>query len=484
MLGMLGFSSGGSPTGMNDVRNILNTVKTVDAQIARMRLEIANGTVANEGMAMRRVSLLERDNRQRKAWLTQHEATIKALERNSGPLTQHRDSFVTPDGLRHRGNRSAPTVSITDLRAQRRSAITPLIPPTPKVDPAKAIGKKSAVAPSAKLSKTTEAISLATQIAAEKKALMVKKAEYMKMEQECLKQGKVLEAERIRNRRLQEEYTAFREQAKKEATRKNAEVKAARERALKMRQLATEQAQKLTAARKAHEAEKEEAKRAPRFSIPQKTESRNQNVKTPSRPVVQKDAAPGGNQATDDRNRAAREAFWVNLQKQMGKTWSDLKRDSMQSPDQYVKSKTVSGKESRDYLLSMHSRGKKLVSDVLDLTTRWINGSISMTSAEFQAALGRLYQTYVSDVGRMTQREKAVQEANSRPKSIAQPKPGVIKVDPRVTTRAQQQDKLLLKDQRRNQLRNQRQFKAMGQAPTAGSSFPALRASMQGVLKR
>ena len=133
MLGMLGFSSGGSPTGMNDVRNILNTVKTVDAQIARMRLEIANGTVANEGMAMRRVSLLERDNRQRKAWLTQHEATIKALERNSGPLTQHRDSFVTPDGLRHRGNRSAPTVSITDLRAQRRSAITPLIPPTPRL---------------------------------------------------------------------------------------------------------------------------------------------------------------------------------------------------------------------------------------------------------------------------------------------------------------------------------------------------------------
>ncbi len=481
---MLGFSSGGSPTGMNDVRSILNTVKTVDAQIARMRLEIANGTVANEGMAMRRVSLLERDNHQRKAWLTQHGATIKALEQNSGPLTQHRDSFVTPDGLRHRGNRSAPTVSITDLRTQRRSSLNLLTPPTPKVDPAKAIGKKSAVAPSAKLSKTTEAISLATQIAAEKKALAVKKAEYMKMEQECLKQGKVLEAERIRNRRLQEEYTAFREQAKKDATRKNAEVNAARERALNMRQLATEQAQKLTAARKANEAARLlSTMEVPRLTVSQQTESRIQNVKTPSQPVVQKDAAPGGNQATDDRNRAARKAFWANLQKEMGRTWSELKRVSMLSPDQYFK-ESSSGSESRDFVLSIQTLSKKLVMDVNDLATRWVNGSVSMTSAEFQAALGRLYQTFKSTTERMMKQEMAIQEAKARPKSIAQPKPGVIKVDPRVTMRAQQQDKLLLKDQRRNQLRNQRQFKAMGQAPTAGSSFPALRASMQGVLKR
>ena len=483
---MLGFSSGGSPTGMNDVRNILKTVKTVDAQIARMRLEIANGTVANEGMAMRRVSLLERDNRQRKAWLSQHEPTIKALERNSGPLTQHRDSFVTPDGLRHRGNRSAPTVSITDLRAQRRSAITPLIPPTPKVDPAKAIGKKSAVAPSAKLSKTTEAISLATQIAAEKKALMVKKAEYMKMEQECLKQGKVLEAERIRNRRLQEEYTAFREQAKKEARRKNAEVKAARERALKMRQLATEQAQKLTAARKAHEAELEKRRKKPVTVVAQKTESRVQDVRTPTKTAVKvaPSEAPGVKQLTDDRNRAAREAFWVNLQKnEMQPEWSHLKRNARLSPDQFIK-ENHNGVFSRDFLLSLQSLDKKLVRDVENLAARWVNGSISMTSAEFQAALGKLYQAYEAEQTRLADNAVAVQKSNSQPKTVAQSKPGVIKVDPRVTARARQQDKLLLKDQRRNQLRNQRQFKAMGQAPTAGSSFPALRASMQGVLKR
>lgn len=483
---MLGFSSGGSPSGANDVRFLLKTVQKTDAMIAKMRLDIANGVVANEGQAMQQVRLLERENNQRKAWLHQHGVAIKALERQAGPITPMRDSFMTPDGPRHRGNRRAPITSIIDLQRQRGGFAPRVTPPTPKVDPAKAIGKKAAVPPSFKLDKTTDAITLATQIAAEKNANMVKQSEYMKLEQQYLRQGKALQAQRVRNKRLQEQYKAHLEDDKKWKQKQMAQVTQARANAEKAREMAKRRAQQLTAARLSHKAELEKLRKKPVTVVAQKTETRVQDVRTPTKTAVKvaPNEAPGGKQLTDDRNRAAREAFWVKLQGEMGKTWEKLKRDASLPPNQFVKENS-SGWESRDLLLSLQSLTKQLVMDVNNLATRWVNGSILMTSAEFQAALGKLYQAFQADGARLMESALAVEKANSQPKTVVQSKPGDINVPQSTVKAAQAVDKRVTKNQRRNQLRNQRQFKAMGQSTeNLGAAFPALRASMQGVLRK
>lgn len=483
---MLGFSSGGSPSGTNDVRFLLKTVQKTDAMIAKMRLDIANGVVANEGQAMQQVRLLERENNQRKAWLRQHGVAIKALERQAGPITPMRDSFMTPDGPRHRGNRRAPITSIIDLQRQRGGFAPRVTPPTPKVDPAKAIGKKAAVPPSFKLDKTTDAITLATQIAAEKNANMVKQSEYMKLEQQYLRQGKALQAQRVRNKRLQEQQKAHLEADKKWKQKQMAQVTQARANAEKARELAKRRAQQLTAARLSHKAELEKLRKKPATAVAQKTETRVQDVRTPTKTAVKvaPNEAPGGKQITDDRGRAAREAFWVKLQGEMGKTWKDIKRSASLSPDQFIKENS-SGWESRDTLLSAQGLAKKLVMDVNNLSARWVNGSISMTSAEFQAALGKLYQDFQAEGARLMESALAVEKANSQPKTVVQSKPGDINVPQRTVKAAQAVDKRVTKNQRRNQLRNQRQFKAMGQSTeNLGAAFPALRASMQGVLRK
>jgi len=484
---MLGFSNGGSPSGVNDVRFLLKTVQKTDAVIAKMRLDIANGVVANEGKAMQQVRLLERENNQRKAWLHQHGVAIKALERQAGPITPMRDSFMTPDGPRHRGNRRAPITSIVDLQRQRGGYAPQVTPPTPKVDPAKAIGKKAAVPPSFKLDKTTDAITLATQIAAEKNANMVKQSEYMKLEKQYLRQGKALQAQRVRNKRLQEQQKAHLEADKKWKQKQMAQVTQARANAEKAREMAKRRAQQLTAARLSHKAELEKLRKKPATVVAQKTETRVQDVRTPTKTAVKvaPNEAPGGKQITDDRGRAAREAFWVKLQKEeMEPEWSYLKRNASLSPNQFVK-ENGSGWESRDLLLSLQGLTKKLVMDVNNLAARWVNGSISMTSAEFKAALGKLYQDFQAEARRLMESALAVEKANSQPKTVVQSKPGDINVPQRTVKAAQAADKRVTKNQRRNQLRNQRQFKAMGQSTeNLGAAFPALRASMQGVLRK
>ena len=69
-------------------------------------------TVANAGIAMNHVKLLEHQNNQQAALYTHQKWQIEALYRSSGSTM--RSSFPNSDGPRDRGNRGRPFVSIRD----------------------------------------------------------------------------------------------------------------------------------------------------------------------------------------------------------------------------------------------------------------------------------------------------------------------------------------------------------------------------------
>ena len=95
-----------------EVEATKDTIRKVQREITRRRNEIRRNTVANAGIAMNHVKQLEHQNNQRKAALYTHRGQIEALYRSSGSTM--RSSFLTPDGPRDRGNRSRPFVSIRD----------------------------------------------------------------------------------------------------------------------------------------------------------------------------------------------------------------------------------------------------------------------------------------------------------------------------------------------------------------------------------
>ena len=78
-----------------EVEATKDTIRKVQREITRRRNEIRRNTVANAGIAMNHVKLLEHQNNQRKAALYTHRGQIEALYRASGSTM--RSSFLTPD---------------------------------------------------------------------------------------------------------------------------------------------------------------------------------------------------------------------------------------------------------------------------------------------------------------------------------------------------------------------------------------------------
>jgi hypothetical protein len=118
---------------VEEVERVKAHIIKVDAQIMQRREAIRSNTVPNAGIARNAVEILDRQNRQRKAFLHTNRGQIEALYNSRGgrAFTKLRETFLTtPDGIRHKGNRGNPTVSINDRLPKVQA--TPPTPPTKK----------------------------------------------------------------------------------------------------------------------------------------------------------------------------------------------------------------------------------------------------------------------------------------------------------------------------------------------------------------
>tara|TARA_B100002019_G_scaffold223604_1_gene196515 strand:+ start:2548 stop:4068 length:1521 start_codon:yes stop_codon:yes gene_type:complete len=78
---------------VDEVETLRRTIGIVDQEIARRRSDINRNLVANVGLASRHVELLERQNNYRKKLLNYHRGNIEALYKRQGELTNLRDTF-------------------------------------------------------------------------------------------------------------------------------------------------------------------------------------------------------------------------------------------------------------------------------------------------------------------------------------------------------------------------------------------------------
>ena len=78
---------------VDEVETLRRTIGIVDQEIARRRSDINKNLVANVGLASRHVELLERQNNYRKKLLNYHRGNIEALYKRQNELTNLRDTF-------------------------------------------------------------------------------------------------------------------------------------------------------------------------------------------------------------------------------------------------------------------------------------------------------------------------------------------------------------------------------------------------------
>lgn len=90
---------------LQEVDTLMSTIRKVDKEISRRRLEIKRNIVPNAGLARQQVEALVRDNNRRKAYLRVNAGHIEALRASGARFTPLRTSFTTPDGPKQKGNK-------------------------------------------------------------------------------------------------------------------------------------------------------------------------------------------------------------------------------------------------------------------------------------------------------------------------------------------------------------------------------------------
>jgi len=174
-------------TNRKEVEYLIRTTGTVDKQITQLRDAITKNTVANQGLAMEKVRMLEHQNHQRKKWLQLNSGYIADLEAKT-PKSTLRSSFITPDGPKHKGDRNTPFKSINQLKAERPVDIPIVVTPTIVVP--KPSNSRANLPPQDML-RISDQLRLKANIEGAKRAEIVKKAVQAKDDHALVQKGQM-----------------------------------------------------------------------------------------------------------------------------------------------------------------------------------------------------------------------------------------------------------------------------------------------------
>ena len=218
---------------LQEVNTLMSTIRRVDKEISRRRLEIKRNIVPNAGIARQQVEALVRENNRRKAYLRVNSGHIEALRASGARFTPLRTSFVTPDGPRHKGSKR-------DSRRRRRrrdnlrKTIIPKSKPITKKQGKKTQGpmipisapmpiKETVAKPRQVMQQAADSIRQQNAVLAKRREQVIRKQQDARRDAELVKQG---QAQVVAQRRAREAAEA-KAKAEAEAKRRRAQMAAA-----------------------------------------------------------------------------------------------------------------------------------------------------------------------------------------------------------------------------------------------------------------
>ncbi|MBK38589.1 MAG: hypothetical protein CMB45_06340 [Euryarchaeota archaeon] len=228
---------------LQDAHTLRQTIIKVDKEISRRRRAIRRNLVPNAGIARDQVEAMVRANNHRKAVLRMNQNEIRVMRRKERRFTPLRNSFITPDGPRDKGNKSKPFVRISEEPRGQNIIRAPITKKQgkkmqgqriPVVDPAPTIAKgqsitQAPVQQNNTLSKVADAVRQERHVLAKQASDAVKKANDAARDAELLAQKR--EAEVIARR--QSEIAAQKKKEEESQKRaKAAELNRIKERAM------------------------------------------------------------------------------------------------------------------------------------------------------------------------------------------------------------------------------------------------------------
>lgn len=236
---------------LQEVDTLMSTIRRVDKEISRRRLEIKRNIVPNAGLARQQVEALVRDNNRRKAYLQVNSGHIEALRASGSRFTPLRTSFITPDGPKHKG-RKRDSRRMRRRRDNVRKTIIPKSKPITKKQGKKAQGpmipisapmpvKETVAKPRQVMQQAADSIREQNAILAKQREQVIRKQQDAQRDAELVKQG---QAQLVAQRRVREAAEA-KAQAEAEDKRRRAQMAAAAKQAA----VAAEQKARATASK-------------------------------------------------------------------------------------------------------------------------------------------------------------------------------------------------------------------------------------------
>lgn len=218
---------------LQEFDTLMSTIRRVDKEISRRRLEIKRNIVPNAGLARQQVEALVRENNRRKAYLRVNAGHIEALRASGARFTPLRTSFITPDGPKNKGSKR-DSRRMRRRRDNVRKTIIPKSKPITKKQGKKAQGpmipisapmpvKETVAKPRQVMQQAADSIREQNAILAKQREQVIRKQQDAQRDAELVKQG---QAQVVAQRRAREAAEA-KAKAEAEAKRRRAQVAAA-----------------------------------------------------------------------------------------------------------------------------------------------------------------------------------------------------------------------------------------------------------------
>lgn len=395
---------------LQEVDTLMSTIRRVDKEISRRRLEIKRNIVPNAGLARQQVEALVRDNNRRKAYLRVNAGHIEALRASGAKFTPLRTSFITPDGPKNKGSRR-DSKRARRARDNWRKTLVPKNKPITKKQGKKTQGPRISIEPPAPIRETVaqprmqmqqaaDSVRQQANILANEKAQAIRKEKDALRDAELVKQGKAdlvaqRKAREEAEKRAQAEEAEKRRRAQLAAQAKQAAIEAerkARANASKVSQKKLSQ-QIISRGRGTFNVNRRSGFRRTGF-LPQmvmltalndkkRAQSVNSAVRTPSSSAPQ---AVISEQITEDIRKPAgrpvqRSKEYMTFMKQTGDMFRDIAnhiKQARQGRGEFGDMARMLGKEKSNYFankaMALLKEASRIVSDE---AIRWDQGALS-----------------------------------------------------------------------------------------------------------
>lgn len=510
---------------LQEVDTLNMTIKKVDLQITKMQRAIRRNLVPNVGIARKQLEMLVRQNNERKAYLRYNRGQIEALYQSTGGrFTPLRNSFITPDGPKYKGDKRKPFVSINDMKvktpqtpalAPPPSQIKKQLPPPPEVIVTpRPISVPSVIENKQALNRAADNLRQEQLAIQQRLTQAVKQKKDAIRDAELIKQGKVdlvtKRRQSEKRRRLDEQRRRQQQTGQQRLNDMVSNAQTAVQRAQQQAQrMATDKASRRQSTSVSPAVSRNRQQQSPQEAqiLSQSDKKRTQNINQAIRSKSEVNEKAMKEQFTEDSRQAKPQKVGPSEEfKQFLNQTSQLYSDVMKEIQQAKAGKGSFGfhyenlgtKRGDFWVNKAQAFVTQLYNDVKNDLTRWEQGALSagvavstdsrsqakrkMSMQEFEMYIESKYMPKVEEF--MNKLGEESRQAFNQRKAANQPKQTKVALKESLDVGRQRILSAADKARSRGRPVQTEQQGRQSQSALLGSLFPALRSSMQGVLRK